>query len=234
MARASFVVGAVFLVSAAAQVAACENSAAWGSPALREGEGIRRGDGGIWVTGDSGTWFLPSNPFIRPLRATPALRMLCMLRGGNLTGSSEYDENSQGTWIGDIPMILGEPETRVLEPQGAQTSYIYALPREDADVSRENAGRDGGLTPKQVTISLGFERVDAVWPPAEAGVPMDEPYFLTRIDAVGIQQPTCWSPNAENSPAAAPSGCDECKRNGRDFFLCKEIVEHVEDCYARQ
>lgn len=232
MAQARSVAIVLFLVSQPAQMAACENSSAWGSPALRE-DGIKPGDGGIWVTGDSGTWFLPSNPFVRPLRAVPKQATLCKLRGGNLTGGGEYEENSQGTWIGDVPMILGRADTRGEDRNGAQMNYSYALPQDGADLMTQKVGGDGGMPPKRVTLSLMFERVDAVWPPANAGVPMDDPYFLTRIDASGIQPPECWSENSEGSSAGAPAHCDECKRSGRDFFLCKDIVEQIEDCYAR-
>lgn len=233
MAHAHVMAGMVFIISQGSQMAACENSSAWGSPALREGDGIRRGDGGIWVTGDGGTWFLPNDPFVRPLRAIPERRTLCMLQGGNLNGGSEYEESSQGTWIGDVPMILGRPDTQAMDRNGAQMNYTYALPKNGADLMTQKVRGDGGMPPKRVTLSLTFERVDAVWPPADDGVPMDDPYFLTRIDASGIQPAECWSPNGEGSSAGAPARCDECKRSGRDFFLCKDVVEQIDDCYAR-
>lgn len=228
MAQARIAAAAVFVISQTAHMAACENSAAWGSPALSEDDGIERGDGGFWVPGDDGgTWFLSSTPLVRPLRATPELKKLCMLRGGNLNGGSDYEENSQGTWIGDVPMILGRPGTWTQDREGAHTTYTYALPRDGADVARQKTGADG--TPlKQVRLALAFERVDAVWPPASDGVPMDNPYFLIRIDASGLQAPDCWAPHAQES--ATP--CSECKRRDRDFFLCKDIVEQIEDCYA--
>lgn len=232
MAQARLVAGLVFIVSQGAQMAACEDSAAWGSPALRE-DGIRPGDGGIWVTGDGGTWFLPSDPFVRPLRAIPERRTLCMLRGGNLNGESEYEDNSQGTWFGDVPMILGRPDTRTKDRSGAQLNYTYALPEDGADIMKQKVGGDGGMPPTRVSLSLLFERVDAVWPPADARVPMEDPYFLTRIDASGIQPPECWSPSDEGSSAVVPARCDECKLRDRDFFLCEDIVEQIEDCYAR-
>lgn len=228
MAQAAMVAAAIFVIGQAAPMAACKDGSGCGNPAARKDDGIKAGDGGIWVTQDGGTWFLPSDPFERPLRATPDLRALCMLRSGNLTGRSDYEENSQGVWIGDIPMILGRPNSRAQADDGAQMTYVFALPRDDADVVRQRAGSDGAR-PKRVTLSLTFEHADAVWPPASDGVPMDDPYFLTRVSATGIEAPECWMQGAQDSVVP----CDECKRSGRDFFLCKDLVKEIKDCYAR-
>ena len=128
-------------------------------------------------------------------------------------------------------MILGEPDFLTKDSAGARMTYTYALPQDGADVVSQRTG-SAGTPPKRVTLSLTFGRVDPVWPPASDGVPMDDPYFLTRIDATGIESPECWSPCVRDSASCAVTPCNECKRSGRDFFLCKDLVEQIEDCYA--
>lgn len=114
---------------------------------------------------------------------------------------------------------------------GAQMTYAYAL-QDDADVERQKTERNSG-SPTRVELVLSFERVDAVWAPASDRVAMDDPYFLTRIDATGIESPDCWSPTPGDSASSAVTPCDECKQNGRDFFLCRDVVDKIEDCYAK-
>lgn len=230
MAHASTIAAAMFVIGQVATMAGCDSG--WGNPAVRETAGIERGDGGVWVMTDGGgTWFMPSDPFKRPLRATPTLETFCMLRGGNLTGGSKYEEGPQGIWIGDVPMILGKHDYRDRVPEGAQLTYTFALPRDGADIVVKRAEKDG-VVAKEVALTLTFERVDAVWAPASERVPMDDPYFLTRIDATGIESPECWSPDVSDSAMFPVTPCGECKVSGRDFFLCRDVVEHVEDCYA--
>jgi hypothetical protein len=198
-------------------------NAGCGSRAARDDDGIKLGDGGVWVTGDAGTWFIPSDPFVRPLRALPPLERLCTLRGGNLTGKSDYPENVQGTWLGDVPTILGLPDSRSQSTEAARLTHTFAPPREGANVASD------GTAAKQVTLTLTFERVDAIWAPVSDGAPLDNPYFLTAIKSTGIEPPQCWSP--ENVDSATP--CDECKLVGRDFFLCRDLGEESRACYAR-
>lgn len=232
MAHASMVAAAIFVIGHTAAMAAGDDGSGCGNPVARDAHGVRRGDGGNWVPGDDGsTWFVPSDPFMQPLRATPKLKTLCMLRSGNLHGGSNDEERSLGLWIGDVAMILGRHGHRSEEVDGAQVTFAFALPEDGADVAAQRTGSDGAR-PKRVTLSLRFERVDAVWPPASDRVPMDDPYFLTNIDATGIEPPECWKPDVGDAALLAVTPCDECKRSGRDFFLCKDLVERLEDCYA--
>lgn len=203
-------------------------------PTALEAADIRPGDGGVWISGLDAA-FIPdlTPPGERPLPELPPMETLCMLFPGDVSQRSDDYGSDVGTWIVDVQdsRFLGQPapDAKYAGAESANLRYTYRKP---------------GSGEHQVSLTMTFEKLpmvqlegserddsatlrleDGTIFPAGAlarrGEPLTDPYFLTRVDAQGLdEQPLCWDPFLRYSTEYHWLPCDWCGQIGRDFLMC--------------
>lgn len=205
-------------------------------PTALEAADIRPGDGGVWVGSGDAAFIpldeVPTPPGTKPLPPLPPMDLLCMLYPGDMTQRSDY-ESIPGTWIIDVQdeRFLGPPapDAKYASADSANLRYSYRNPDTTADqialtltfeklkmVQVAGAERDDSL---EVKLEDGT-RIRGEYL-AVRGHPLEDPYFLSRVDAQGFkEQPLCWDPFLRFSMEHHYVGCDWCAVIGRDYLLC--------------
>jgi hypothetical protein len=202
-------------------------------PSSIDAANIQPGDGGVWLGGrDGGLWVdqadVPAPPGEKPLLPWPDDSVLCQLVVGNLTGRGTAPEGWQGLWIRDVINILGENNgISQRSADGAQLAYLFRKPGALVDSS--------GFAP-QINLLLQFEKTLAFDNAQRDGshlVPFTDPYFLTSIDAQGLDEAkACWDPSLRFASSSMFIPCESCAQQGREFGLCKDLgLDVTEDCF---